>query len=192
MITLIVGLGNPGAKYKGTRHNVGAQFVEMLADNFKVQLKTEAKFWGQTGRINVDGKELWLLKPNTFMNESGKSVAAFHSFYKLDTLSILVAHDDLDIPTGVARYKIGGGHGGHNGLRDIISSLGNESGFKRLRIGIGHPGDSSKVTNYVLNSPLASEKEEILNICKNAIETIPLLIDDQWDKALLNLHTKIR
>ena len=192
MITLIVGLGNPGAKYKGTRHNVGAQFVEMLADNFKVQLKTEAKFWGQTGRVNVDGKELWLLKPNTFMNESGKSVAAFHSFYKLDTLSILVAHDDLDIPTGVARYKIGGGHGGHNGLRDIISSLGNESGFKRLRIGIGHPGDSSKVTNYVLNSPLASEKEEILNICKNAIETIPLLIDDQWDKALLNLHTKIR
>ena len=192
MITLIVGLGNPGAKYKSTRHNVGAQFVEMLADKFKIQLKTEAKFWGQTGRINVDGKELWLLKPNTFMNESGKSVAAFHSFYKLDTLSILVAHDDLDIPTGVARYKIGGGHGGHNGLRDIISSLGNESGFKRLRIGIGHPGDSSKVTNYVLNSPLASEKEEILNICKNAIETIPLLIDDQWDKALLNLHTKIR
>lgn len=192
MITLIVGLGNPGAKYKGTRHNVGAQFVEMLADNFKVQLKTEAKFWGQTGRVNVDGKELWLLKPNTFMNESGKSVAAFHSFYKLDALSILVAHDDLDIPTGLARYKIGGGHGGHNGLRDIISSLGNESGFKRLRIGIGHPGDSSKVTNYVLNSPLASEKEEILNICKNAIETIPLLIDDQWDKALLNLHTKKR
>ena len=192
MITLIVGLGNPGAKYKGTRHNVGAQFVEMLADNFKIQLKTEAKFWGQTGRVNVDGKELWLLKPNTFMNESGKSVAAFHSFYKLDALSILVAHDDLDIPTGLARYKIGGGHGGHNGLRDIISSLGNESGFKRLRIGIGHPGDSSKVTNYVLNSPLASEKEEISNICKNAIETIPLLIDDQWDKALLNLHTKKR
>mgnify|MGYP001338183480 FL=1 len=192
MITLIVGLGNPGAKYKGTRHNVGAQFVEMLADNFKIQLKTEAKFWGQTGRVNVDGKELWLLKPNTFMNESGKSVAAFHSFYKLDTLSILVAHDDLDLPSGAARYKIGGGHGGHNGLRDIISSLGNESGFKRLRIGIGHPGDSSKVTNYVLNSPLASEKEEILNICKNAIETIPLLIDDQWDKALLNLHTKKR
>tara|TARA_B100001564_G_scaffold359952_1_gene384125 strand:+ start:1111 stop:1689 length:579 start_codon:yes stop_codon:yes gene_type:complete len=192
MITLIVGLGNPGAKYKGTRHNVGAQFVEMLADNFKIQLKTEAKFWGQTGRVNVDGKELWLLKPNTFMNESGKSVAAFQSFYKLDALSILVAHDDLDIPFGVARYKIGGGHGGHNGLRDIISSLGNESGFKRLRIGIGHPGDSSKVTNYVLNSPLASEKEGILNICKNAIETIPLLIDDQWDKALLNLHTKIR
>ena len=192
MITLIVGLGNPGAKYKGTRHNVGAQFVEMLADNFKIQLKTEAKFWGQTGRVNVDGKELWLLKPNTFMNESGKSVAAFQSFYKLDALSILVAHDDLDIPFGVARYKIGGGHGGHNGLRDIISSLGNESGFKRLRIGIGHPGDSSKVTNYVLNSPLASEKEEISNICKNAIETIPLLIDDQWDKALLNLHTKIR
>ena len=192
MITLIVGLGNPGAKHKGTRHNVGAQFVEMLADNFKIQLKTEAKFWGQTGRVNVDGKELWLLKPNTFMNESGKSVAAFQSFYKLDALSILVAHDDLDIPSGVARYKIGGGHGGHNGLRDIISSLGNESGFKRLRIGIGHPGDSSKVTNYVLNSPLASEKEEISNICKNAIETIPLLIDDQWDKALLNLHTKIR
>ena len=192
MITLIVGLGNPGAKYKGTRHNVGAQFVEMLADNFKIQLKTEAKFWGQTGRVNVDGKELWLLKPNTFMNESGKSVAAFHSFYKLDALSILVVHDDLDITSGVARYKIGGGHGGHNGLRDIISSLGNESGFKRLRIGIGHPGDSSKVTNYVLNSPLASEKEGILNICKNAIETIPLLIDDQWDKALLNLHTKIR
>jgi PTH1 family peptidyl-tRNA hydrolase len=192
MITLIVGLGNPGAKYKGTRHNVGAQFVEMLADNFKIQLKTEAKFWGQTGRVNVDGKELWLLKPNTFMNESGKSVAAFHSFYKLDALSILVVHDDLDITSGVARYKIGGGHGGHNGLRDIISSLGNESGFKRLRIGIGHPGDSSKVTNYVLNSPLSSEKEEILNICKNAIETIPLLIDDQWDKALLNLHTKKR
>jgi len=192
MITLIVGLGNPGAKYKGTRHNVGAQFVEMLADNFKIQLKTEAKFWGETGRVNVDGKELWLLKPNTFMNESGKSVAAFHSFYKLDALSILVVHDDLDITSGVARYKIGGGHGGHNGLRDIISSLGNESGFKRLRIGIGHPGDSSKVTNYVLNSPLASEKEEILNICKNAIETIPLLIDDQWDKALLNLHTKKR
>ena len=126
------------------------------------------------------------------MNESGISVAGFHSFYKLDALSILVAHDDLDIPSGVARYKIGGGHGGHNGLRDIISSLGNESGFKRLRIVIGHPGNSSKVTNYVLNSPLASEKERIVNICKNAIETIPLLIDDQWDKALLNLHTKIR
>lgn len=192
MITLIVGLGNPGTKYKGTRHNVGAQFVELLADNLKIQLKTEAKFYGQTGKANVDGKELWLLNPNTFMNESGKSVAAFHNFYKLDPLSILVVHDDLDIPSGVARYKSDGGHGGHNGLRDIISSLGNKTSFKRLRIGIGHPGDSSKVTSYVLNSPLASEREAILNVFESAIETVPLLIDDQWDKALLNLHTKIR
>ena len=188
---LFVGLGNPGRNYAMNRHNIGFMAVDLLAYSrgFPAWQRKAASL--QTiGQI--DENKIILLKPQNYMNKSGLPVAELARFYQIPDNNIFVFHDDLDLAAGRVRVKHGGGHGGHNGLRDIISSLGNESGFKRLRIGIGHPGDSSKVTNYVLNSPLASEKEEILNICKNAIETIPLLIDDQWDKALLNLHTKKR
>ena len=139
MITVIVGLGNPGDKYAGTRHNVGAAFTVAVAKSFNIKIQPSKKYFGQLGKGRIGDHELSLLVPDTFMNESGKSVSAFLNFYRIDPSSMLVVHDDLDLPVGTARYKDGGGHGGHNGLRDIITCLGNENSFKRLRIGIDHP-----------------------------------------------------
>ena len=152
-IRLIVGLGNPGTQYQGTRHNAGADFVEALARHAGGSLQSDSKFHGLVGRVTLSDHDLRLLVPTTFMNRSGKSVAAASQFYKIPPGEILVAHDELDIPAGSARFKRGGGHGGHNGLRDIVPALGNNAEFYRLRIGIGHPGEASKVTCLLYTSP---------------------------------------
>ncbi|MCB1674876.1 MAG: aminoacyl-tRNA hydrolase [Halioglobus sp.] len=188
-IKLIVGLGNPGGEYRGTRHNAGADFVEELARRSDATLQEESRFFGLTGRLTLSGHDLRLLIPTTFMNHSGKSVAAMASFYKIAPLDILVAHDELDIAPGTARFKRGGGHGGHNGLRDIVPCLGNNKNFFRLRIGIGHPGDASKVTGYVLAPPAQEDRRRIDASIDAAIAALPLLLDGDETRAMTRLHS---
>ncbi|MEM1112002.1 MAG: aminoacyl-tRNA hydrolase [Pseudomonadota bacterium] len=186
---LIVGLGNPGNAYRGTRHNAGADFVEALAQQQGCTLQDDAKFFGLTGRINLEGQDLRLLVPTTFMNRSGKAVSAMATFFKIAPEQMLIAHDELDIPAGTARFKRGGGHGGHNGLRDIIPALGNSRDFYRLRVGIGHPGHASKVTSYVLNAPGAQDRERIDASIGEAIASLPLLLEGNDTKAMTRLHS---
>lgn len=188
-IKLIVGLGNPGTEYRGTRHNAGADFVEQLARQCGATLQPESKFFGQAGRATLAGHDLRLLIPVTFMNLSGKSVAAMASFFKFTPEEILIAHDELDIPPGTARFKQGGGHGGHNGLRDIIPALGNNKNFYRLRIGIGHPGHASKVSGYVLKPPSQVDRERIDASIDQALAALPLLLDGDATKAMTHLHS---
>jgi len=187
-IRLLVGLGNPGAEYAATRHNAGAWFAEAVARRHGAGLQHESKFFGHTGRLVIDGCELRLLVPATYMNRSGQAVAAMARFYKLAPDAILVAHDELDLPPGVARLKQGGGHGGHNGLRDIIASLGNDNGFGRLRIGIGHPGNAALVTNYVLGKPPAADRSLVEQAMDAAAEQLPALVAGDWSKAMNRLH----
>lgn len=189
MIKLIVGLGNPGSEYRGTRHNAGADFVEALALASAVSLQPESRFYGLTGRVTFAGHDLRLLIPTTFMNRSGKSVAAMATFFKVPPEDILVAHDELDIPAGTARFKKGGGHGGHNGLRDIIPALGNSRDFHRLRIGIDHPGHASRVSGYVLSRPSATDRERIDASIEEAIAALPLLLDGDATRAMTRLHS---
>ena len=158
-ITCIVGLGNPGPKYHATRHNVGFWLVDRLARRYGAVLRGENKFSGEVARIRTPVGECWLLKPMTYMNHSGRAVSALAHFYKIPLEQMLVAHDDLDLAPGVIRLKQGGGHGGHNGLRDISAALGKD--FIRARIGIGHPGHRDAVTGYVLSSPYKSEQAAI-------------------------------
>ena len=188
-IKLIAGLGNPGSEYRGTRHNAGADFVEELARRCGVSLQTEAKFYGLTGRISLSGHDLRLLIPTTFMNCSGKAVAAMAGFFKIAPENMLIAYDELDIPAGSARFKQGGGLGGHNGLRDIVPALGNNQNFHRLRIGIGHPGHASKVTGHVLNTPSQADRERIDACIDEAIAALPLLLDGDSTKAMTQLHS---
>lgn len=188
-IKLIVGLGNPGSEYRGTRHNAGADFVEQLARQCGCTLQAESRFFGMTGRLTLSGHDLRLLIPTTFMNRSGKAVAAMAQFYKIASDEILIAHDELDIPAGSARFKRGGGHGGHNGLRDIVPSLGNNKDFYRLRIGIGHPGHASKVTGYVLGAPSQVDRTRIDASIDEAIAALPLLLDGDSTKAMTQLHS---
>lgn len=188
-LKLVVGLGNPGSEYRGTRHNVGADFVETLAQRSGCTLQPESKFFGLTGRVRFAGHDLRLLVPTTFMNLSGKAVSAVASFYKINPEQMLIAHDELDIPAGSARFKLGGGHGGHNGLRDIIPALGNNRNFHRLRIGIGHPGHASKVTGYVLGAPSAADRAHIDASIDEALAALPLLLDGDATKAMTQLHS---
>jgi len=188
-IKLIVGLGNPGSEYRGTRHNAGADFAEELARRSGATLRTESRFFGLAGQVTVSGHSLRLLVPTTFMNRSGKAVAAMATFYRIAPQQILVAHDELDIPPGSARFKRGGGHGGHNGLRDIIPALGNDNDFYRLRIGIGHPGHASRVTGYVLGAPSAEDRLRIDASISEAISALPLLLDGDETKAMTRLHS---
>ncbi len=188
-IKLIAGLGNPGSEYRGTRHNAGADFVEALAASCGCTLQEESKFFGFTGRIRFAGHDLRLLIPTTFMNRSGKAVAALAGFYKIAPEEILVAHDELDIPAGTARFKRGGGHGGHNGLRDIVPALGNNGDFYRLRIGIGHPGHASRVTGHVLGQPSVADRQRIDASITEAIAALPLLLDGDGTKAMTRLHS---
>lgn len=188
-IKLIVGLGNPGNEYRGTRHNAGADFVEELARQCGTTLQPESKFFGLSGRATLSGHDLRLLIPTTFMNRSGQSVAAIAGFFKIAPESILVAHDELDIPPGTARFKQGGGHGGHNGLRDIVPALGNNKDFHRLRIGIGHPGHASKVTGYVLGAPSQVDRTRIDACIDEAIAALPLALDGDITKAMTRLHS---
>ena len=188
-IKLIVGLGNPGGEYRGTRHNAGADFVEQLARDTGAELRSEARFFGLAGQITVNSHSLRLLIPTTFMNRSGKAVAAIATFYKITPQEILIAHDELDIQPGTARFKRGGGHGGHNGLRDIIPALGNNRDFYRLRIGIGHPGHASKVSGYVLSQPGAADRDRIDASIEEAVRSLPLLLDGDDVKAMTRLHS---
>jgi PTH1 family peptidyl-tRNA hydrolase len=188
-IKLIAGLGNPGAEYRGTRHNAGADFVAQLARDSGVELRADSKLFGLAGQITLAGHPLRLLIPTTFMNRSGKAVAAIAGFYKILPEEILIAHDELDLPAGSARFKRGGGHGGHNGLRDIIPALGNNREFQRLRIGIGHPGHASKVTGYVLGAPGPADRQRIDECITEAIRALPLLLAGDEVKAMTKLHS---
>ncbi|WP_028110462.1 aminoacyl-tRNA hydrolase [Ferrimonas futtsuensis] len=188
-IKLIVGLANPGPEYSNTRHNAGAWLVEELARMHGVNLKAESKFFGLTGRIQQGSADLRLLIPTTFMNLSGKAVGAMANFYGLTPEQILVVHDELDLPPGVARLKKGGGHGGHNGLKDTISKLGNNKEFYRLRIGIGHPGDRNRVSGYVLGKAPAAEQRAIDEAVDEASRCIDILLKDGITKAMNRLHT---
>jgi PTH1 family peptidyl-tRNA hydrolase len=186
---LIVGLGNPGPEYEQTRHNAGVWFIDELCRRYNVSLAPDKKFFGSTANIVVGGVKLHLLVPSTFMNRSGQAVGAMANFYKIPTENILVAHDELDIPCGTAKLKKGGGHGGHNGLRDIIKALGNQNGFMRLRIGIDHPGNAREVTNYVLGRPKPAERTQIDAIVDHAADTIELLANGDWQRAQTQLHS---
>ena len=188
-IKLIVGLGNPGSEYRGTRHNAGADFAEELARLHGGALRPESRFFGLTGQVNLAGHELRLLVPTTFMNRSGKAVAAMSTFFKIAPVQILVAHDELDIAPGTARFKRGGGHGGHNGLRDIIPALGNNNDFYRLRIGIGHPGHKSAVVGYVLSRPSRSDHDAINAAIDDALRHWGLIQAGELQKAMNVLHT---
>ncbi|QZE27743.1 aminoacyl-tRNA hydrolase [Pantoea ananatis] len=187
-IKLIVGLANPGAEYAATRHNAGAWYLDLLAERHNQSLKEEAKFYGYTARLALAGEDVRLLVPTTFMNLSGKAVAAMATFYRIAPEEILVAHDELDLPPGIAKFKQGGGHGGHNGLKDIISKLGNKNNFHRLRIGIGHPGDRNKVTGFVLGKPPASEQKLIDDAIDEAARCTELWLKEDRIKAMNRLH----
>ncbi|CDL83175.1 aminoacyl-tRNA hydrolase [Xenorhabdus cabanillasii] len=187
-IKLIVGLANPGAEYAQTRHNAGAWFVDLLAQRHNQPLKEESKFFGYTARIYMNGQDVRLLVPTTFMNLSGKSVLALSGFYRIQPDEILVAHDELDLPPGVAKMKLGGSNGGHNGLKDIQSKFGNNPNFHRLRIGIGHPGDKNKVVGFVLGKPPANEQKLIDDAIAEALNCTDILMKDGMNKAINRLH----
>ncbi len=188
-IKLIVGLGNPGPKYSETRHNAGFWFVEELAGQYRGRFLPEKKFHGEVTRITVEGSDIWLLKPETYMNRSGLAVFSLASFYKIAPQQILVAHDEIDLKAGTARLKSGGGHGGHNGLRDIISHLGAKD-FQRLRIGVDHPGSKDMVVDYVLKQPDAKDRQAIDDSISDALRVMPKVAVGEWEKAMHQLHTK--
>ena len=187
-IRLIVGLGNPGPEYAATRHNAGAWYVAELAARFNGALREDGKYFGLTTRVLMHGQEVRLLIPTTYMNLSGKAVAALAKFFFFFLESILVAHDELDLPPGVARFKQGGGHGGHNGLKDIISKMGNNKEFHRLRIGIGHPGDKSQVAGFVLTKAPQKEQELIDAALDEALRCTDILFQQDMTRAMNRLH----
>ncbi|HET7831913.1 MAG TPA: aminoacyl-tRNA hydrolase [Gallionella sp.] len=187
-IRLIVGLGNPGRDYETTRHNAGFWWVDELARLQNLSFRSEAKFHGLVARDHWHGHEVWLLKPQTFMNVSGRAVGALAQFYKIEPAQILVVHDELDLPPGSAKLKLGGGHGGHNGLKDIIAHLGTKD-FWRLRVGIGHPGERNEVVNYVLNAPRKEELVLIEQAMQRAQDVASLIIEGKLEAAMLKLHS---
>lgn len=187
---LIVGLGNPGREYDKTRHNAGFDWVDRLAAMLHVTLRTEARFHGLCTQIRQHGNDLWLLEPQTFMNASGRAVAALCQFYKISADEVIVVHDELDLPPGAAKLKKGGGLGGHNGLKDIAAKLGTQD-FWRLRIGIGHPGERGAVVGYVLNPPRKEEAQLIDEAIIRSLEVWPLIAQGACEAAMLKLHTKV-
>lgn len=189
-VQLIVGLGNPGPEYDQTRHNAGALFVERVAASQRVNLSVDRKYFGLVGKFNHQEREVRLLIPTTYMNRSGQSVAALANFFKIKPEEILVAHDELDMPPGVAKLKQGGGHGGHNGLRDIIAQLGNQNNFHRLRLGIGHPGHASLVSGYVLGRAPRSEQELLDKSIDFALDVLPEILAGDWTVAMRKLHSQ--
>jgi len=188
-IKLLVGLANPGAEYVRTRHNAGAWIIEELARVNNIILKNESKFFGITGRIIKDGQDIRLLIPMTYMNLSGKAIAAMANFYQIHPEEIMVIHDELDLPPGTAKFKKGGGHGGHNGLKDAISKLGNNKEFYRLRIGIGHPGHKDKVTGYVLGKAPLAEQNLLDATVDESVRCLDILLKDGLAKAQNRLHS---
>jgi len=184
-IKLIAGLGNPGSEYENTRHNVGFWFIDALAKSKGINLKPEKKFHGAVGKVNMGG-DIWLLKPNTYMNRSGQSVSMLARYYKIAPEEILVVHDELDLITGTLKIKEGGGHAGNNGVRDIIASLG-DNGFLRLRMGIGQ-AEKKGGTDYVLGTPSKSDKERLNKVIDEVMAYLPEIISGQTEKAMNHLH----
>lgn len=185
-LKLFVGLGNPGEKYAATRHNAGFWWVDLIAEQTGTPINLEAKMYGAVGKLNQNA---WLLKPTTFMNASGKSVAALANYFKISPEEILVIHDELDLNPGQAKLKFGGGHGGHNGLRDIHAALGTPN-YWRLRLGIGHPGNKNEVLNYVLKPPTKDEQSAIDHSIDNSSKVFDLLLKGDVEQAMLKLHTQ--
>jgi PTH1 family peptidyl-tRNA hydrolase len=187
-VRLIVGLGNPGAEYQDTRHNAGFWFVDRVAQTGSAVFRHESRFHGEVARVLLEGQDLWLLKPSTYMNDSGRAVAAMAHFYRVAPEQILVVHDELDLPPGGVKLKKGGGAAGHNGLKDLLLALDSPD-FWRLRIGIGHPGQRHQVVDYVLHRPAKAEQEAIDTALERARNVLPLLVRGQAEAALMNLHT---
>ena len=185
-LSLIVGLGNPGTEYAQTRHNAGFWFVQRLAEQYGIQLKTDSKYKGISGRGNIEGQDVRLLLPTTFMNRSGQSVVPFAKFYQIAPEAMLIAHDELDMNPGVIRLKTGGGHGGHNGLRDIVPHTG--PNFHRLRIGIGHPGSKEQVSGHVLNKAPNSEQSLMDDAIHHALGRIKLLLNGEIQQAMNQIN----
>jgi len=189
MIKIIVGLGNPGNQYQQTRHNAGFEFVDQLAKECGESFKEDKKIQALICKVHVNFQPVWLIKPQTFMNKSGFSVAALANFYKIEAEEILVAHDELDISPGIAKLKKGGGHGGHNGLRDIIACLGNNKNFYRLRIGIGHPGSANQVANFVLKKAPVEQYVATERAINAALKVQDLIVKAEMQPAMNQLHS---
>jgi PTH1 family peptidyl-tRNA hydrolase len=187
-LRLIVGLGNPGPEHARTRHNAGFRFVDALADKAGGRFGLDGKLFGETTKVDLAGRDVWLLKPATFMNLSGKSIAAALRYWKIEPEQSLLVHDELDLPPGVARLKFDGGHGGQNGLRDTIRLLGHGK-FHRLRIGIGHPGHKDKVTPWVLGRPSVTDDALIGRAVDDALDALPLAVQGNFLDAMTRLHT---
>ncbi len=187
-IRLIAGLGNPGPEYEHTRHNAGVWFLNELAARFNTSLKPESKFFGLTGRITVGTQDIRLIYPTTYMNKSGQAVAAMANFYRIPAENMLIAFDELDLPPGIAKYKVGGSSS-QNGIRDVVAKMGNNKDFLRLRIGIGHPGHKSKVTGHVLGKPPENEKRAIEDAIDEAIRCTEILIKNDLKQAQNRLHS---
>lgn len=188
-IQLIVGLGNPGPRYAKTRHNVGFWFVDEFARRANAAFKASSRFHGDGAEAHIDGRRCWLLKPATYVNRSGQAARAFLHFHKIPVNEMLVVHDDLDLPPGTVKLKLGGGHGGHNGLRDLLAVLG-DGGFYRARIGIGHPGHRDQVTDYVLSAPSPDDRHAIEEALDKVLDTLPDIAAGRMEKAVQRLHTR--
>ena len=188
-IQLIAGLGNPGNEYEKTRHNAGFWFIDQLVSRFNVPLKKETKFSAEVGRISLSSQSVWIIKPATFMNRSGQAIARLAQFYKISPEQILVIHDELDLSPGVVKLKQGGGHGGHNGLRDSIAQLASKD-FYRLRIGIGHPGNKEQVVSFVLGKTPQSEKVLIDSAIDKAMDSLELIVQGDMQKAMNQIHSQ--
>jgi peptidyl-tRNA hydrolase, PTH1 family len=188
MFKLLVGLGNPGPEYEDTRHNAGFWWIDAVARELKVQLQAERSYFGLAARATWQGQPIWLLEPTTFMNRSGQSVAALARFFKIQPHEMLVAHDELDLPPGEVKLKQGGGHAGHNGLRDIHAQLGSAD-YWRLRIGIGHPGHKGEVASWVLKKPAPDQREPLEAALQRCVLALPDLLNGDITKATSRIHT---
>lgn len=188
VVTMIAGLGNPDSKYERTLHNAGFWFVDALLRKYGGEFRYDKKFDAEICRIDLQGNEVWLVKPHSFMNLSGGPVRGVLDYYRLQPEQLLVAHDEIDLPPGTVRLKLGGGHGGHNGMRDVMRHCGSD--FMRLRIGVGHPGEKSMVTNYVLKKGTADVEAAVNKTLDDAVAVMPILVEDGLNAAMKKLHTK--
>ncbi|MFM2449728.1 MAG: hypothetical protein RIS44_2178 [Pseudomonadota bacterium] len=189
MIQLLVGLGNPGPEYEATRHNAGFWFIDAVARQLKTSLNVERNYFGLAARANTNHGPVWLLEPMTYMNLSGKSVAALARFFKIPAENILVAHDELDVLPGQVKMKFGGSHAGHNGLKDIQAQLGT-AGFWRLRLGIGHPGVKAEVVDYVLRKPPLAERDGVDKAIEQSLGALDLMLAGEMERATMKVHAK--